>query len=182
MAQSVRNIISLINGALQGVFTGSTLYGVATIVEREGKSQPVVDERPVGFDDSYALQAYHRVNGATITYQPGYGDTDTTINTFACSVVVFNNSKITKLHTDEVAMIIQSVLAALNISSASVTPTGIILNSQQVFATEYKGVPYALDEYKTLMQMNYTVEITFKGNCFDLCPEDFSQCSGASQG
>lgn len=176
MAQSIRNIISQVNTALEGVFKGSKLYGIATIVEREGKTQPVVDSMPVGYDDSYAMQMYHRVQGATITYTPGYGDTKTTTNTFQVSAVVFNNERITKIKTDEIAMIMQSVLSGLNIISVQVLPTQIILNSQQIFGTEYRGIPYSLNEYQSLMQMNYTVEIVFKGICFNLCPEDFSNC------
>lgn len=176
MAQSIRNIISLINTSLQGVFKGSSLYGVATIIEREGKAQPVVDERPVGFDDSYALQIYHRLNGATITYLPGYGNSTKTVDTFSVSAVVFNNEKITKLKTDEIAMIIQSVLSSITITSVRMLPTAIILNSQQIFGTEYRGVPYSLNEFQSLMQINYLVEVTFAGQCFDLCPEDFQKC------
>lgn len=176
MAQSIRNIISSINASLEGIFKGAKLYGIATLVEREGRSQPSVNEQPVGYDDAYAMQMYHRVQGATITYLPGYGDTQNTINTFQVSAVVFNNEQITKLKTDEIAMIIQAVLSTLNIPTVRVLPTAIILNSQQVFATEYKGVPYAMDEQKSLMQINYLVEITFKGICFNLCPEDFVPC------
>ena len=176
MAQSIRNIISQINNTLNGIFKGSKIYGVATLVEREGKSQPVVDSLPVSYDDSYALQMYHRLQGVAISYEPGYGNTKTTTNTFQISAVVFNNEKITKIKTDEIALIIQSVLSGLNIHSVEILPTQIILNSQQIFSTEYRGVNYALNEYQSLMQINYTVEITFKGVCFNLCPEDFSNC------
>jgi hypothetical protein len=181
MAQSVRNIITQVNEALAGVFKGSTLYGVATLVERDGRTVPVVDERSVGYDDSYALQAYHRLGNAAVTYSGGYGDGTNTINTFQVSMVVFNNEKQTRLKTDEIAMIIQSVLDRLSITSASITLTQIILNSQQIFATEYRGTPYALNEYQSLMQINYSVEITLKSGCFDLCPEDFSKCATSAQ-
>jgi hypothetical protein len=177
MALSVRNIIASINTTLEGIFKGSKIYRVATLVEREGKGQPIVDSTPVAYDDSYALQMYHRVQGATITYLPGYGDTTNTVNTFQVSAVVFNNEQITKLKTDEVAMIIQSALASLNIVSVRVLPAQIILNSQQIFATEYRGVTYALNEYQSLMQINYSVEITYRGICFNLCPEDFTNCA-----
>lgn len=177
MALSIRNTITQINAALEGVFKGSKLYGMATLVEREGRSQPSVGEVSVSYDDSYALQLYHRVQGATITYVPGYGDTQNTINAFQAFAVVFNNEKITKIKTDKIAMIIQAVLSTLNISSVRVLPTGFILNSQQVFTQEYRGTPYTLDEYKSLMQLNYTVEITFKGICFNICPEDFVPCA-----
>lgn len=187
MALGIRNIISLVNQSLEGIFKGSKLYGMATLVEREGRTQPVVDERTVAYDDDYSLQAYHRVNSAAITYTPGFGDGLNATNTFQVSAVIFNNEKITNLKTDEVAMIIQSVLGgftitkavltASQISSVKVLPVQIILNSQQIFATEYRGVPYALNEYQSLMQINYTVEINFRGICFDLCPEDFARCA-----
>lgn len=176
MALSVRNIISQINDSLDGIFKGGKTYGMATLVEREGKGRPVVDEMPVSYDDSYAMQMYHRVLGANITYRNGYGNSQTTINTYQVSAVVFNNERLTKIKTDEIATIMQSVLSVLNISSVRILPTAIILNSQQIFATEYKGVPYALNEYQSLMQINYQVEMVFQGNCFDLCPEDFKKC------
>lgn len=180
MALSIRNIISSINGSLEGIFKGSKLYGMAVLVEREGKSQPSVNEQSVGFDDAYAMQMYHRVQGGTISYVQGYGNTMNTVNSFQVAAVVFNNEKITKIKTDEIAMIIQAVLSTLNITSVRVLPTGFILNSQQIFATEYRGVPYTLDEYKSLMQINYTVEMTFRGICFNLCPEDFAPCAATN--
>lgn len=176
MTRSVRNTIADINTALEGIFKGGKVYGIATLVEREGRSQPIVDERPVGFDDVYPFQLYHRVAGATITYKPGYGEARTIVNTFQVSAIVFNNEKVTRLKTDEIAMILQAVLQSININSVQVLPTAFILNSQQIFAVEYRGTDYKLNEYQSLMQLNYTVEITYKGICFDLCPEDFTNC------
>lgn len=176
MAQSIRNIINDLNSALNAVFKGARFYGAAVSVEREGKVQPVVNELPVGFDDVYAMQVYHKINGATITYKPGFGDQSQTINTFSLSLFVFNNEKRTGLKSDEIAMIIQSVFASKNILSVRILPTAIILNSALIYATEYRGSDYRLSEYQSLIQMNYNVEITFKSGCFDLCPEDFSQC------
>lgn len=177
MANGIRNIITQVNGVLEGIFKGSKLYGMAVLVEREGKSQPVVDEQPVGFDDVYAMQMYHRVQGASISYRPGFKRANNAVNTYQVAAVVFNNEKITKIKTDAIAIIIQSVLSNLNITNVQILPTGFILNSQQVFATEYRGTLYALDEYKSLMQLNYTVEIVYNGLCFDLCPEDFKPCA-----
>lgn len=175
MAQSVRNIVTDINNTLAGIFRGGIFYGVATLVEREGKSQPVVDEKSVTFDNSYPMQMYHKIVGVNITYTPGYGDNDNTTNTFAMSAVVFNDEKQTRLKQDELAMIMQSALSKLNITPA-VTLTSIILNSQQVWATEYRGTVYGLNEYQSLMQINYSIAVTFQSGCFDLCPEDFLNC------
>lgn len=176
MAQSIRNTIAAINTSLTGVFKGTVFKGVATLVERDGKAQPVVNEISVAFDDSYAMVGYHRLGDIGIARRSGFGDKEDTVNTFNVSLVIFNNEKITKLATDEVAMIIQSVLALQNISSVRILPARVILNTQSIFATEYRGHDFPLSEYFTLLQINYTVEVTFKSGCFDLCPEDFSQC------
>lgn len=173
MERSVRNIITDINTSLGLVLKGGKFYGVATSVEREGRMQPVVDEVSVTFDDSYGMQMYHKLGALSIAYGQGYGDTMTSTNTYTVQAIVFNNEKITRLKTDELALIIQSVLATNN----NATLTGIILNSQEVFAQEYRGNKYSLNEYQSLMQLNYTIEISFKGNCFNICPEDFAQCA-----
>lgn len=177
MAQSIRNTVKQINEALALVLKGAKYYGLATLVTREGKDQPVVDDHSVTFDDSFPMQIYHRITGnMAVTYTAGFGDNDDVTNTFAMSAFVFNNEKRTGLKTDEVAMIFQSALAVLNIN-ATITPTAFILNSQSVFGTEYRGSPYSLNEYQSLMQMNYTVEIVFPSRCFNVCPEDFSTCA-----
>ncbi len=176
MAQSIRNIVTLLNQALEATFKGGRYYGVAISVEREGKTQPSVNEKSVSFDDDFALTFYHKINGVSISYQKGYGDQNKTINTFSLSAYVFNNEKRSGLKTDEIAMIIQSVFANQNILSVRILPSSVILNTRQIFETEYRGVQYSLSEYMSLLQFNYAVEITFKSGCFDLCPEDFSQC------
>lgn len=176
MAQSIRSTICQINNALSPVFPGSKFYGVAISTEREKKVQPVSDEMPVSYDDDYSLQAYHKINSVQVTYKPGVGRNDNTINTFSMSMFIFNNDIKTGLKQDEVAMIIQSLIAGINISSVSITPVSFILNTQAVFAAEYRGNEFRLPESMSLTQMNYTIEVTFKSGCFDLCPEDFSSC------
>jgi hypothetical protein len=176
MAQSIRNTIFDINTALERVFKGAKFYGVATSVTREGVTQPVVDDQSVALDDVYALQAYHKINGATITYKPGMGRQNNTVNNFSLSVYIFNNEKKTNLKPDEVAVIFQSVFSSLQINDVRILPSAIILNTPQIYATEYRGSEYRLSEYQNLIQINYSVEVTFKSGCFDLCPEDFSQC------
>ncbi len=172
MAQSIRNIITDLNSAIAAKFNNAMFYGVATSLDREGKLQPTVNERPVTFDDSYGIQVYHKLGNITIKYAPGMGRTNNTINTFAVSAIVFNNERKTGLKSDEIAMVMQSVLTLQN----NVLPASIILNSEAIWQTEYRGTPYALNEYASLFQINYTVEMTFKSGCFDLCPEEFSQC------
>lgn len=176
MAQSIRNIITDLNAALLASFNNAVFYGVATTVEREGISKPVVGERNVGFDDSYGIIGYHKLSEIAIKNTPGFGRAEHTINAFAVSLIGFNNERKTALKSDEIAMIMQSVLSLQNITDVRILPTRVILNSAGIWQTEYRGTDYALPEYASLFQLNYTVEVTFKSGCFDLCPEDFSQC------
>lgn len=173
MAQSIRDIVCMINDTLKPVFERGVYYGIAVSVTTEGKAQPVVDERPVAYDDDFALQMYHKVNSVKITYKGGYGNNNNTTNTFTMSAIVFNNEKSTKLRADEIAMIIQAKLSNI---TADVTPTEFILNTDVILATEYRGHNIHLPTNMSLMQINYTVAITFKSGCFDLCPGDFSSC------
>lgn len=176
MVQSIRNIISEINAAVSLKVNGGKFYGIAQSVEREGKVQPVVDERAVSFDDSYSMQIYHKVNNISVTYKGGYGDEESTINTFSVSAYVFNNEKRTGLKSDELAMLLQSVFASVKILSVRVRPVNAILNTPAIFATEYRGNDNRISDNFSLLQFNYNVEMTFKSGCFDLCPEDFTNC------
>lgn len=176
MAQSIRNTISSINASLDTVFNNAVFYGVAQTIETQTGSKPVVSEKNVGFDDSYGMIAYHKLGNIGIKNTPGFGRSQHTINNFSVSLVVFNNEKKTARKPDEIAMIMQSVLSLQNITDVRVLPVSVILNTQAIWQTEYRGQPYKLPEYASLFQLNYTVEVTFKSGCFDLCPEDFSQC------
>lgn len=175
MAQSIRKSICTINDALATVFKGAKYYGLAKLVGTDGKYRPVVDDKDVTFDDDFAVKVYHKVNGVRVSYGGGYGRSQDITNTFAMSAIVFNNEKITKLGSDEIATIIQSFISNINTIEV-ILPTDVVLNSEQIFSTEYRGNTYALPQDMSLMQFNYTVAITFKSGCFDLCPEDFSHC------
>jgi len=173
---SIVDIIGEINNNLLLTMKWAKLYGAAYSIDRDGKIQPVVNDSPVGFDDVYPLSAYHKINGAVINYKPGAGRNENVVNTFSLSFFIFNNKNKTGLYPDEVAMIFQSAFSKIKIDSVRINPTSIILNSQQIYASEYRGSDYRLSENQSLIQINYNVEVTFKNGCFDICPEDFSQC------
>lgn len=175
MAQSLNDIVCIINTAFEGVFNGCKIYGVSILLYKDGKSQPIVNEMPVSIDDSYPMQIYHRTNSITIVNKDGFGDKLNTINTFVMSLYCFNNQRLTKLRADEIVMILQSVLSNININSVRILPISANLTSQVIYASEYRGNNNRLSEYYNLFQLNYNIEITFKSGCFDLCPEDYSQ-------
>ena len=175
MAQSINDIVCKINESFENTFKGIKTYGVSILIDREGKTQPIVNEMPVAIDDSYAMQIYHRINSINIVNKDGFGDKTNTINTFVMSLFLFNNQKLTKLRADEIVMILQSVLTNINIYSVRILPTSANLTSSAIYASEYRGSNFRMSEFYNLIQFNYNIEITFKSGCFDLCPEDFSQ-------
>lgn len=181
--RSIRDIVQNINDALCGVFKGAQVYGIARTAIREDGLIPVIQEKYIGIDDNFALQVYHKINGITISTRPGSGvgrDPGHNVNTFQMSMIVYSSEKRTKLAADQIALIIQSVVPKIISSdfflSIRTQLTSVILNSQQVYAQEYKSDTFRLDEYQSLTQINYTVEIAFKTGCFDICPEDLEQC------
>lgn len=153
---TVRDIICSIDEKLCKVFSGSKWYGVTELIDKDGKSQPQAGH----FDDGYRLSGYHRILEITprrtgFNYQ----------NTYSCILIISNT---TGLPGDEIAGYLQTVIGSLNIQAARVTLTKIILNSQQVFAAEYRGHTFP---GIGLIQINYTVEAAFKEICCDI-PED----------
>lgn len=175
MAQSIRDIVCQINASLETVFKGAKFYGVATSVDREGKLRPVVNDQYVGFDNSFAFQMYHKINQVTTQRirNTGFGRIEDRVNVFQMSAFVFNNEPRTKLKTDHIALMLDSILATINIISVRILPVNFILNTQAIYSTEYRGAEFSLSEHHSLLQMNYNIEMTLKSGCFEVCPEDF---------
>jgi len=178
---SIRDIVTQINTKLSTVFTvGFKPYGIAKTVTRGAETLPSIDETYIGIDDINALQVYHKLNTINLTQKTnsGYGDDIYyNINTYRLSMIAFNNKKRTKLNDDELALIIQSAFPKIITSdylSVRNTMTGVILNSQSIYAQEYKSERYRLDENQSLFQIEYNTEIIFKTDCLVLCPEDLT--------
>lgn len=171
MTPTVRDIVCRINSELLGVFTTSKFYGLASQTEREGLAYPVIEGRDVSFDDGYIVSGYHRMTGYTVTKRAGYGNDDKSTNTFKMMLVV--NIFKDRLEPDEVALIIQSVMERIKAKDIRINPLSVVLNTKEVFLSEYRGHEYVVKDGQSLIKINYNIEATFKSGCFELCPEDF---------
>lgn len=171
MKLTVRDIICRINNELMGVFTTSKFYGLAELTERDGLTYPIYDGKMVGYDDGFKVSGYHRMTGYSVLRKAGYGENNTTTNTFNMMLVV--NSFLKDLKIDEVAMIIQAILEKIKSKDVRVIPVSGVLTTKDVFLAEYRGHEYVVKDNQSLMRLNYNIEVTYKSGCFDLCPEDF---------
>jgi hypothetical protein len=151
MRSTARDIICNINERLCAGIAGSMFYGVAISIAREGKYSPHVDERPVGIDDSHKISGYHKFLEIT-PRTTGF----TILNQYACALIVHNT---TSVPDDELAEQLQSII---NTFDRTTTVTRILLNSEAIWSTEYRGVPY---NGARLIQLNYTLLAARREDC-----------------
>ena len=167
-------------------WTGSQIHGMAQSMNREagGKTETLpclVDKKGegiyIGIDDKYPVIIYHKAGQIIGTQKTGsgYGDSIADqVNTASISMVVFIDRKKIEMLPDEVAMMIQANLAdglkVKDYKSVTVRIQNIILNTQQVFASEYQNTPYKIKSSQNLFVINYQIESTFNKRCFATCP------------
>ena len=183
----VSNIITSINTSLDNVlktFFKSVSFGVAEVIGTGVKKEPVLidlngDAKPLTVDDKYAITIYHLLNNITTSKNPktGYGDSFGEIkNIISGSMIVFSDSKKTKLTTDELFLFLQAnwpeSLTVTPYNSVKTLINNVILNSRQVWTSQY-GSDYKLKLNQHLTQVNYSIESLHKHGCFVNCPEEY---------
>ena len=187
MSNSV--FISTINEQLRPIadkFAGSRVFGLAqsiirdvsggqelipALVDKEGES------KYIGIDDAAPLTIYHKANsiGVTDKSNSGYGDARShKVDTYFNSMIVFMDRKATNLLPDELLLFIQANLPdeikITNYKSVNIRIQNIILNSQQVLASEYQNTEYKIPPRFSLFAINYQIESVFDKGCFATCP------------
>lgn len=183
--------ISAINDQIQPLlkaFTGSRIYGLTQPISKPvGQDQfqtipCIVDNsgeaKYVGVDDAALITIYHKSNTLTITEKANSGSGDVrayTVYTYYNSMIVFIDRKRTGMLPDEFALLLQANLKDAikieNFRAVVVRLQNIILNSQQVFATEYQNTEYRISPQFSLFAINYQIESTFDKRCFATCPQ-----------
>lgn len=184
----LNNLIEYINKPFEKFVEGIKLFGLAESVLRVIGS--VTETIPgivgndgeikyVGPDDLQSLIIYHKVSALASRESDkikGVGREPGAIqNAYSMAMFIWLDRKKVKLRPDELFLYIQAnmpfkieadpyVQVFTRINSA-------VLNGQQVFDSEFKGVEYKLPAHQTMLQINYTIESTFKAKCFEKCPE-----------
>jgi len=184
----LRRFIDELNSNLSGVIPGMKTYGLAQSIVRTVGSElellPGVagkdgEIKYVGIDDVEPVIIYHRNSGITTTRtaRQGVGDGySDLVNTYQMAMIVFIDHKKTKLYPEELFLFLQAnmpdAIKSEPYKAIVIRTTNVILNSQLVFSAEYAGTAFKLPVEKSLFQINYVIESTFKKDCFAKCPED----------
>lgn len=168
-------------------FSGSKLYGICEQAVKTGRQKeefPSIvdlagDGKYVGIDDKQNLIIYHRKQNLSIsddTVNKGYGDNPAgSINTYSMVMVVYMNRKKLNMEADELVVYLQKhfpyTLENKNFTYLSASIDSVILNTQQVFRTEYTNVNYFMKPEHALIAISYTIEGKPNLACFNRCPE-----------
>lgn len=192
-------ITSIINTALGAEvfntsrFQGGKFYELADLVTESLKDTIItrpctVDNdgecTPIGIDDTYPFQVYHRIislqNNPTTT--DNYGDGSTWYKQTAQMVLVLvtDRGKIQMEAEDLVSLIVvnipatipQATLTSLGLYSADIYASGeAIIDNEIVYNREFKNVEYLLKPNSVMYSIAYTIEVVFSKNCLLHCVE-----------
>jgi len=151
---------------------GTVVETLPCLVDKNGEATYV------GFDDTYPLILYHKINSVTSkqTDKNGRGDlTGDIITTFNNVIIVYMDRKRINAMPDEVALAIQANIPDGSNSdnrfrAINVLFQGVILDSTKVFASEYQSTEAkGLDPGKSMLAVGYLVEATYQKGCFSEC-------------
>lgn len=180
----MNNLINAIADVLNGLLTkwpGSKSYGIAETITRGTQTLPGVVKNDgeiayVGPDDTAPVIIYHRLIGLASSIRPGgTGDSiGDLINNFTVAMIVYMDRKATGLTMPVMLQYIQAnvpdALEAKPYKKIFVRFTGAVLNSQQIFRSEFANSEMKLPAEKTMFQINYTLETQTDKRCFASCP------------
>lgn len=189
------SICGIINTALQADqfgtrrFQASAWYNIADPLRTTGENettQPVIidnegEGKSVVFDDTNALQVFHRIN--SISYKiadPDYGNPGTTTEETANMRMIFVGSRRRLKTRPENVMagaamdfpkeLNSSVITSLGMNSLIIEMGDIDLDPYSVWNTEWQGSDFELDSDTFLFSLKYTIISTFNKSCFSICP------------
>lgn len=186
---SLNKFIETINKPLEKLISGIKVFGLAEPISRtQGAVTEIIpgivgndgEIKYVGPDDLQTVIVYHKVSGIVTRLTntlPGYGrEFNGLQNAYGLSMIVWLDRKKTNLRPDELFLYIQANLTGKidqePYNQVLVNINSVILNGQQVYDSEFKGVENKLPANQTLMQINYTIESAFRVKCFEKCPEE----------
>jgi hypothetical protein len=186
---SLTRFIDAINEQITPLFnkwTGVKIHGLAQSMNRDnaGKTETLpalVDKKGegqyVGIDDKNSVIIYHKGGAMQVQTKPNSGVGDSAgdlVYTYTISMVILIDRKKLEMLPDEIALLIQANLKdqikIQDYKSVIIRIQNIILNTQQVFSSEYQNTVYKVKPSQSLFVINYQIESTFNKRCFAKCP------------
>lgn len=185
----ISEAIKLINDGLVISDTQKS-YGIAQTILRPNEDQNTFDSFPgiinesgeityVGIDDVESIIIYHKINSAasSLVKTNSYGDSTNTSSILNCFLLGFYDTRKIPMQSVDVMMILQAKMPQeikeINegIKQVIVTNTGAVLNSNQVYNSEYKyaNKSMPLPEFIVFFQLNYTIQFIINPQCMRQC-------------
>lgn len=183
----VETIICTIDENIKSLYPDAKYWGLSRR-ENNDNEQSIFrykgwgDNEYVGFDDTHAMNIYHRVLSSTESsdLNSGFGTQLLRKSVYNMRLVVFGNMrKINDTDKDvnytiapNVVAIIpnkinKSILDLLGVKSGIVQTTAKIFDRPRVFGDEMTGVEYKLHPETLLFAIDYTITLTYQADCVE---------------
>ncbi len=180
---------AIIEKSLSGIHESEKFFGIAETVLRETGS--VLERMPgiinsigeikyAGIDDIHSVMVYFKNTSATIAgAKNGTGDNYGDFrNVFNLGMYVYWDTQKINMSPDEMLMMMQSRLPNVirgikDAKTIALLPLNANTNTYQIYLQEYGSSERMrpLPESKRILQLNFSIEITFNPECFRKCPE-----------
>ena len=188
------SIIDIINTEIQtyslcgSAFAGGAFYGIAydgTDVDTGStRVYPVVlnpdlsgNGTKVNPDDTYPIQIYHKILNKSYQAKPSSVGSRSNVVSEKTDVkmVVAGWTNLLGMTQEDLEALITSnfpdqidasLYTPLRLQNLVVTLQSSVLDKAQVYAQEYKGIPYQVKPEQILFSIRYQIESTFKKGCF----------------
>lgn len=184
----IEEVIKLINTGLQGIDSDEKIIGLTQLIWRLSGADKVdylpgvVDSSGeaiyAGIDDVNSIMLYHRSNAAQLSFtrnSGGYGDGRQNEDVISFSLISVWDTR--KIQTEKADMLLllrsripQEIAGIDGINQIVITPTGALLNTKQIFESEYKmQVAYLLPNFINIIQLNYNIQFKYDPRCIEKC-------------
>ena len=167
-------------------FVGASVSGIAydgTEIDSTGtRVFPVVYDltgngTKINPDDTYPIQIYHKILNKTYQVKPSSVGSRANVvseKTDVKMIVAGWTSRLQLTQEDLEALITSnfpdqispSLYTPLRLQNLVVTLQSSVLDRAQVYAGEYRGIPYQVRPEQILFSIRYQIESTYKKGCF----------------
>jgi hypothetical protein len=181
----IEEIIDILNGSLTGLHRDEKLYGLAqSVIRKQGTEIELLpglidktgEVQYVGIDDVSAFILYHKLNTLSTTAKNnGHGDKPgDLVSTYGLSMIIYWDRKRLNKMPDELLMLFharlpQMITSIPNVKMTKIKTGNANFSSLQAYNQEYQGASFNLPPNVNLINLNYTIEMTFNPACLPTC-------------
>ena len=176
---SIQTYLSTLRGLQKAAYYGVATNGVGEMDGIRVIAPYVFDSDGegvfVGPDDSFDFILYHRaLSMSTVSKGGAFGDGTKEVRmTSNMSMIVYYNEKAVCLSPDDIFMVMASKISIPptmgDVMGISINLGSVSFNKEDIFASEYKAVPYNLSAEQQIFRIDYTLEGTFRKDCLNIC-------------